>query len=339
MNRSRTLSFLVLVVAFALVACPRRAPEVTPTGTAPAAPVGVEITSRLSATVVGGGPADLVFVGTAAHTLTGLQVRFTAKLLVLRDPGNFGPITINLNPARESLGTLSSRTFPALHKQDFFLQINSEKLGTLVSDAPLTLSAQIDNSPPTATYKSAGGNVEFYKQGDPGRKAVLTVQGVTSDVKPAASQAVDITSRVTANVGGRQANLTLRGTAVHLLSRTSVLFIAKRLVAIDPGDIGPLTFGLNLRRSSAGTLSSDTFPARHQQSFFLQVESEKLGTLVSDDPVVMEAEIQSTPPKATYRSTSGPVAFYRAGDPGKAPVLTVEKVESDVSPAARPYKY
>lgn len=336
MNRLRILSLLVLVVALPLVTCSPKPPVVTPP--VGAAPQGVEITSRLTGTVIGAGQADLTFVGVAAHTQVGLQVRFTAKQLTLRDPGNFGPLTVTLDPRRESLGTLSSRTFPATHRQDFFLQINSERLGTLVADAPLTLSAQIESSPPTATYKSVGGNVEFYKEGDPDKKAVFTVQGVTSDVKPAASQAVDITSRVTARVADTQVDLRLTGTAVHLLRGRNVLFIAKRLVAVNPRDIGPLVLTLNPRRSSVGTLSSDTFPALHQQSFFLQVESEKLGTLVSDDPLIVEAQIQSTPPRATYKSSGRPVAFYRQGDSGRKPVLTIETVESDVTPPARPYR-
>lgn len=332
MHRSRILSPLVMVVALALGACHSLPPPTRDT------PQGVEITSRLSGTVVGAGQVNLTLVGTAAHIQNGLRVVFIAKQLVLQEPGDFGPLTATLNPGRESLGTLSSRTFPATHQQDFFLQINSEKLGTLVSDAPLTLSAQIESSPPTATYKSTSGNVEFYKEGDPDKKAVLTVQGVTSDVKPAASQAVDITSRVTARAADRQVDLRLTGTAVHLTSGRNVLFIAKRLVAVNPRDIGPLTFTLNPRRSSPGTLSSDTFPARHRQSFFLQVQSEKLGTLVSDDPVTVEAEIRSSPPTATYKFAGEPVDFYKQGDPGRKPVLTIETVESDVTPAARPYQ-
>lgn len=338
MHRSKFIFLLVLMVALALAACVHRPPVVTPPSDSEA-PQGVEVTSRLSGSVGGGaGQTELVFVGTAAHNRRGLQVIFTAKTLVLRDPGNIGPITINLDPRLESLGTLSSGTFPATHRQDFFLQINSERLGTLVADAPLTLSAEIRSSPPTATYKSVGGNVEFYKEGDPSKKAVFTVHGVTSDVRPASSQAVDITSRVTARVADRQADLRLTGTAVHLTRSRNVLFTTKRLVAVSPGDVGPLTITLNPRRSSVGTLSSDTFPARHEQSFFLQVQSERMGTLVSDDPVTLSAEIQSSPPRATYKSTSQPVAFYRQGDPDRKPVLTIESVESDVTPAARPYK-
>ncbi|HEX3131897.1 MAG TPA: hypothetical protein VH394_31455, partial [Thermoanaerobaculia bacterium] len=163
----------------------------------------------------------------------------------------------------------------------------------------------------------------------------FTVREVTSDVKPAVSQEVNITSRVTARVADRQVDLRLTGPAVHLTSGRNVLFIRKQLVAVSPGDIGPLTLTLNPRRSSAGTLSSDTFPARHRQSFFLQVNSEKLGTLVSDDPVIVEAEIRSSPPTATYKSVSHPVDFYKEGDPGRKPVLTIETVESDVTPPGR----
>jgi hypothetical protein len=333
MHRSRIVFALLMVVALAFVACRPIVPPPTRD-----APQGVEITSRLTGTVAGAGQVNLTLVGTAAHRQNGLQVIFIAKLLVLRDPGDFGPLTATLNPGRESTGTLSSKTFPATHQQDFFLQINSEKLGTLVSDAPITLSAQIDSSPPTATYKSTSGNVEFYREGDPDKKSVLTVQEVTSDVKPAVSQAVDITSRITARVADRQVDLRLTGPAVHLTSGRNVLFISKRLVAVNPGDIGPLTLTLNPRRSSSGTLSSDTFPARHRQSFFLRVQSEKLGTLVSDDPVIVEAEIRSSPPTATYKSVSKPVDFYKQGDPGKKPMLTIETVESDVTPPARTYQ-
>jgi hypothetical protein len=340
MSRSRILLLLALVAALALVACHPRPinPPAEGTTGATGALQGVEITSRLKGTIAGAGQVNLTLVGTAAHIQSGLSVRFTVKQLVAVDPGNFGPVTATLDPRRESVGTLSSRTFPMEHRQNFFLQIHSERLGTLVSDNPLTLSARIDSSPPTATYRSTGGDVQFYKEGDSSKKPVFTVQEVTSDVKPAASQAVDITSRVTARLADRQADLTFTGTAVHLLNGTNVLFISKTLVTTGPANLGRITINLDPRRPSVGTLDSPTLPALHRQSFFLRIQNERLGTLVSDDPVVVEARIESTPPKATYRSVGQPVEFYKQGDPGKKPVLTFEKVESDVTPAARPYR-
>jgi hypothetical protein len=326
MNRFRILFLLVLFAALAPVA---GYPKDTP-----AASQGVEITSHVKGTVAGAGPVDLTLVGVAAHTLSGRSVIFTAKQLVAREAGNLGPLTVTLNPQRKSVGTLSSRTFPATHKQSFFLRIQSEKLGTLVSDAPVTLSARIESTPPTATYKSAGGPVQFYREDDPGKKPVFTIQEVTSDVKPAASQAVYIKSRVTARVNNKEVSLQLAGPATHLLSGTSVLFTTKRLVAVNPGSIGPLTITLNPQRSSVGTLSSEKFPADHRQSFFLQINSKRLGTLVSDDPVIVAARIESSPPRATYKSDGKPVAFYKRGDRSKKPVLTIESVESDVTPPA-----
>jgi hypothetical protein len=181
--------------------------NLSPTGVnlTPAAPQGVDVTSRLRGTVVGAGQVDLTLVGPAIHTQIGQRVIFTAKQLVVLDSGNFGPLTVTLNPKRESVGTLASEKFPTEHRQDFFLRIQSERLGTLISDAPLTLTARIQSSPPTATYKSTSGDVVFFREDDPDRKPVLTVQAVTSEVKPAVSQAVDIKSRVTARVGGQQA--------------------------------------------------------------------------------------------------------------------------------------
>src|SRR5215218_6081078 len=219
------------------------ASNLAPTGAdlTPSAPQGVDVTSRLRGTVVGAGQVELTLVGPAIHTQNGRQVIFTAKQLVVRDPGNIGPVTVTLNPERESVGTLASEKFPTEHRQNFFLRMQNEKLGTLISDAPLTLSARIDSSPPTATYKSTSGDVVFFREDDPDRRPVFTVQEVTSDVKPAVSQAVDITSRVTARVGNSQVSLRLAGPASHFLSATSVIFNAKRLVALDPGDIGPLT--------------------------------------------------------------------------------------------------
>ncbi len=299
-----------------------------------AAPQGVDITSRLRGTVVGVGEVDLTLIGPAIHTQNGLRVIFTAKQLVLRDPGNIGPVTVTLNPKRESVGSLASEKFPTEHRQDFFLRIQNEKLGTLVSDAPLTLLARIDSSPPTATYKSTRGDVAFYREDDPNRKTVLTVQEVTSDVKPAVSQAVEITSRVTARVDNKPVSLQLAGPASHFLRRTSVIFSAKRLVAVDTGDIGPLTITLDPRGQSVGTLATEKFPTEHRQSFYLQIHSERLGTLVADDPVIVTAHIASTPPTATYKLAGKPVAFHRQDDPGKKTVLTIDGVESDVTPAA-----
>jgi hypothetical protein len=297
----------------------------------PATPQGVEITSRLKATVAGAGPAELVLVGPAIHTQVGRLVFFNAKQLVARSP-ELGPLTVTLDPRRESIGTLASESFPTEHRQSFFLQIHSERLGTLVSDAPLTLAARIGSTPPTARYESVGGDVGFYKEGDPDKRPVLTVHGVSSEVKPAVSQTVAITSRLTARVANQAVRLTVAGRAAHLLSGTSVLFIAKRLVA-DRGDLGPLTVTLDPRRQSVGTLATETFPTEHRQSFFLQIHSERLGTLVSDEPVTVAARIGSTPPRATYKLAGKAVDFYRQGDSGKKPVLTIEGVESKVTPA------
>jgi hypothetical protein len=295
----------------------------------------VDITSRLVGTVAGGGRVELTLVGVASHTLSGRRVLFTAKQLVARDAGILGPVAVTLNPAHPSTGTLSSPTFPATHKQNFFLRIQSEKLGTLVSDAPVVMSAKIQGTPPTATYKSTGGDVAFYREGDSNKRPVFTVHEVTSDVKPAVATVVDMTSRVTARVGGAVANLTLAGSAAHLLSGTSVIFIAKQLVAVNPGDaIGPLTATLDPQHPSLGTLSSDTFPAEHRQSFFLRLQSPRLGTLVSDAPIVMTARIDASPPTATYKMAGEPVAFHKQGDPRGRTVLTIEGVESDVKPAA-----
>jgi hypothetical protein len=333
MNRARLSLLLALVAALASVAGHPQSPPKA----APAGPQGVAITSRLAGTVAGGGQVNLTLVGVASHTQSGLSVLFTAKQLVAVNPGDLGPLTATLNPQQRSVGTLSSRKFPAEHRQKFFLQIHSEKLGTLVSDAPLVLAARIESSPPTATYKSTGGNVAFYKEGDRAKKPVLTVQEVSSDVKPAAAQAVDIKSRVTATVANKQVNLQLAGRASHLLNGTTVLFTAKRLVAVNPGRIGPLTVTLNPRRTSAGTLASEKFPTEHRQSFFLQIQSKRMGTLVSDEPLTLVAHIDSTPPTATYKSEGKPVAFYKQGDRGKKTVLTFDTVESDVTPPKEGY--
>ncbi|HEV8581991.1 MAG TPA: hypothetical protein VGX68_23215 [Thermoanaerobaculia bacterium] len=329
MNRSRILSLLVLFAALGPAASH---PQDVPAA-ARATSQAVEITSRLKATVVGGGQANLTVVGVATHTQTGLTVIFNAKQLIAVDPGDIGPLTITLNPRQKSDGTLSSAKFPAVHRQNFYLLIRSERLGTLISDAPVTLSARIESSPPNTTYKSVGGAVKFYKEGDSRKKPAFIIQQVTSDVKPAASTAVDIKSRVAATVGDKRVELQLAGTAVHVLGGRSVIFTAKRLTAVNPGDIGPLTFTLNPRRPSLGTLSSATFPARHEQNFFLQIQSERLGTLVSDAPLVVAAQIEKSPPAATYKSTGKPVQFYKQGDSGRKPVLTIETVESDVTPA------
>jgi hypothetical protein len=306
----------VLAGALASLAChPRVKPPETET---PPALQAVEVTSRLKGTVAGAGPAELTFVGVAAHTQRRLSVVFVAKQLVAVDPGVLGPVSITLDLRRQSSGTLASASFPTEHRQDFFLQINSEKLGTLISDDPVTLSARIEGSPPTATYKSVSGDVAFFKEGDAGKRPVFTVQEVTSEVRPAVPRPIDITSRFKATAGNRQVDLELRGTAVGLLSRTSTLFIAKRLSAVNPGRVGPLTVTLNPRRQSIGTLASDEFPTEHRQSFFLQIDSRRLGRLVSDRPLVLAARISSCPPTATYLSRE-PVEFYRLDDPGKGP--------------------
>lgn len=323
---------ITLLLAVALAACQPR-PEIAPRPTVTFE--AVEISSQLRASVPGVGPVDLRLVGAALHTRRGLQITFTAKQLILlplpTDP--LGPITAILDPDRKSLGTLSSATFPAEHRQDFFLRIDSERLGSLVSTEPITVAARIDSSPPTARYESVSGPVDFFRQGDPSRKAVLTVQSVVSDVKPARSQEVAITSRIVTRVGGQSVNLVAVGTAAHVLGGTSVIFTRKFLEARDPGPIvGPITIGLDPRRPSLGTLSSARFPAEHRQSFFLEIRSERLGTLVADSPVVVAARIEGSPPTSTYKSLGSAVSFYQVGDASKKPVLVIDSVESDVTP-------
>jgi len=325
MKSSRILSLLALVLA--LVATPAFAAS-----TGGSNLQGVQITSQVQGTATGVGPVNITFTGSAAHTQTGLNVLFTVKQLVAVNPGVLGPLSASLNPNRASTGTLSSTTFPTQHRQNFFLRIKSDTQGTLISDLPLTLSATIQSSPPTATYKSATGNVVFYREGDPNKQPVLTVASVTSDVKPAATQTVNISSLVTASVGSSTATIQFVGSANNLVSGKNVLFIAKQLTAVNPGPLGATTATLDSRQSSAGTLGSDTFPTTHTQSFFLQIQSQNLGTLIADAPVVLSATIQRCPPTATYKSISQPVSFYRQGDPTKQTVLTVQNVESDVTP-------
>lgn len=321
MKRARILSLLV----FTLVA--------VPAFLAAQSPEGVQIVSQVQGTLDGVGPVNLTFTGLAAHNRSGLTVIFTVKQLTAAD-SVVGPISATLNPNRQSLGTLSSSTFPATHRQNFFLQLTNRTLGTLISDLPLTLSATIQSSPPTATYKSVTTNVVFYREGDPNKRPVLTVQSVTSNVQPADSQTVDISSLVTASVGGTTTTVQFTGSASNLLGGRNVLFTAKRLTAVNPGPLGPTTVTLDSRQTSSGSLSSETFPTTHTQKFFLEIQSENLGTLVADSPVVLSATIQACPPTATYKSISQPVPFYRQGDPTKQTVLTVGSVVSDVRPSA-----
>jgi hypothetical protein len=324
MKHSRILSASAL--ALALVVPPAFA------ASASSPQQGVQITSQVQGTLAGGGSVNITFTGSAAATQSGLTTVFNVKQLTAASSA-LGPLSASLDPNRASTGTLASSTFPTLHRQNFFLKIKSATLGTLISDPPLTLSATIQACPPTATYKTATGtNVAFYREGDPNKQPVLTVQSVTSDIKPAATQTVNISSLVTANVGGTTATIQFTGSANNLVSGTNVLFIAKQLTAVNPGPLGPTTVTLDSRQSSAGTLGSNTFPTTHTQNFFLQIQSQNLGTLVADTPVVLSATIQRCPPTAIYKLTGPPVSFYRQGDPSKQTVLTIQNVESDVTP-------
>jgi hypothetical protein len=327
MKRLRILSLVVLILA--LIAAPAFAATGGSTGTQQ----GVQISSQVVGTVAGVGPVNLTFIGSAAHTLNGLNVIFNVKLLTAAT-SPLGPLSLTLDPTRPSTGTLSSTTFPAVHTQNFFVLISS-RAGTLTSDSPLTLQATIQSTPPTATYKSIGGNVVFYQQGDPNKRPVLTVQSVTSDVKPATTQTVNIASVVTASLGSTQATIQLNGSASNLVSGTSVLFINKSLTAVNPGPLGTTTASLDTRQPSSGTLGSTSFPTTHTQSFFLQIQSQALGTLVADTPIILSATIQSCPPNATYKLSGPAVPFYQLGDPSKKTLLTVENVVSTVTPPAK----
>jgi hypothetical protein len=322
MKRSRILPLLAL--ALALVAMPAFA------ATGGSTQQGVQITSQVQGTVAGA-VVNITFTGLGAHTVSGLNVIFTTKKLVAAN-SVLGSLSASLDPNRASLGTLSSSTFPAVHRQNFFLRITGSTVGTLISDLPLTLSATIQSSPPTATYRSATGNVVFYHEGDPNKQPVLTVQSVSSDVKPAATQTVNVSSVVTASIGTSTTTIQFTGSASDLVSGQNVLFISKQLTA-SSGPLGSTTVTLDSRQSSDGTLRSSTFPTTHTQNFFLQIQSQNLGTLVADAPVILSATIQGCPPSATYRLTGKPVPFYRQGDPSKLTVLTIQDVVSDVTPS------
>ncbi len=299
---------------------------------------GVQINSLVSGTVAGGGTVSFTVAGLGSHTLSGTIVIFNVKQLSAAT-SPLGPVTISLNTSHTSNGTLSSTTFPAVHTQNFFLRIKSSTVGTLVSDLPITLRATINQSPPTATYKSTSGNVVFYKEGDTSKTPVFTVSGVSSDVKPATTQTVNVSSVVTATVGGSTTTVQFNGSASNLASGQNVLFINKSLTAVNPGPLGATTAILDPSQSSAGTLSSTTFPTTHTQNFFLQIRSQNLGTLVADTPITLTATISACPPNATYRSVSPAVPFYRQGDPTKTTVLTVQSVSSSVTPgSAQPAK-
>src|SRR5260370_18729115 len=66
----RMLPLLALVVTFAPVVCHAQEEAATPSKAAAKAPAGVDITSRLTATAVGGGPVQPTLVARAAHTPT-----------------------------------------------------------------------------------------------------------------------------------------------------------------------------------------------------------------------------------------------------------------------------
>jgi hypothetical protein len=323
MKRLRVLSLPVIALALALAAMPAFAQPPLQ---------GVSITSRVQATVAGAA-VNITFTGSGAHSQNGLNVLFSFKQLTAAS-SPLGPLSASLDPSRPSAGTLSSSTFPAVHRQNFFLRIKTSTMGTLISDAPLTLSATIRSSPPTATYTSATGNVAFYREGDPNKQPVLTVQSVSSDITPAASQKVNISSLVTATVGTATTTVQFTGSATNLVSGQNVLFISKQLTAVNPGVLGATTATLDSRQSSDGTLGATKFPTTHTQNFFLQIQSQNLGTLVADTPVTLTATIQNCPPTATYKLAGKPVPFYRQGDPSKATVLTIQNVVSDVTPSA-----
>ncbi|HYO16877.1 MAG TPA: hypothetical protein VE685_27075 [Thermoanaerobaculia bacterium] len=321
MKRIRILSLLALALV------------VVPAFVAAQSSEGVQIDSQVQGTLDGVGAVNIRFTGVAAHNRSGQTVIFTTKQISAQD-SVVGPISATLNPNRQSTGTLSSSTFPATHRQNFFLRISNRTLGTLISDSPLTLSATIQSSPPTATYKSVTTSVVFYREGDPNKRPVLTVNSVTSNVQPATSQTVNISSVVTANVGGSTTTVQFNGSGSNLLGGTSVLFTAKQLTAVNPGPLGPTTVTLDPRQTSSGSLGSETFPTSHTQRFFLRIQSQNLGTLIADAPVVLSAQIQACPPNAIYNSVSQPVNFYREGDPTRQTVLTVENVTSQVTPSS-----
>ena len=321
MKRLKNLCFPAIVLALVLAAMPAFAQPPLE---------GVSITSRVQATV-GGAATTIIFTGSGAHSRNGLAVNFTVKQLTAAT-SPLGPISASLDSARPSNGTLSSSTYPAVHRQDFFLRIKTSTLGTLISDVPLTLSATIRSSPPTATYTSGAVNVAFYREGDPNKQPVLTVRDVSSDITPAASQTVGISSVVTATVGTATTTVQFTGSATNLVSGQNVLFISKQLTAANSALLGPTTATLDSRESSNGTLGSSTFPTTHTQNFFLQIQSQNLGTLVADAPIVLAATIQGCPPNATYKFNTKPVPFYRQGDPSKQTVLTIQNVVSEVTP-------
>jgi hypothetical protein len=148
----------------------------------------------------------------------------------------------------------------------------------------------------------------------------------------ATSQTVHMTSFVTATVGTSSATVQFTGTAVNQLTGLTVVFLNKDLVSTGSSPLGSTTVTLNSQHASTGTLASSSFPTVHTQNFFLQIQSQNLGTMVSDSPIILHATIHGCPPTATYTMTGAPVPFYHLGDPTKQTVMTVQNVVSNVTP-------
>jgi hypothetical protein len=155
---------------------------------------------------------------------------------------------------------------------------------------------------------------------------------VTAPTFAATSQTVHVSSVVTATVGTSSATVQFVGTAVNQLTGRSVVFVNKDLVSTGSSPLGTTTITLNSQHASTGTLASTTFPTVHTQNFFLQIQSQNLGTMVSDSPITLHASIQRCPPTATYTMTGPPVPFYHLGDPTKQTVMMVQNVVSNVTP-------
>lgn len=337
MNRSRLLPLLAFAAMLQSLACLAQgagpAKPAQPAKTAAPRYQWLIITSQLTGKLASGGKVQLTLSSVAVYTETDLKVLFSEMYMVAENPGDLGPLTVTLNRGRQSAGTLESRRRMAEHRQDFYLRIRSEKLGTLVSRDPLTLSARIESLPPTATYKSVSKDVQFYQEDDRDHKPVLTVQQVTADMKPASQQVIRLQSRITATVAGKKVEIQALGLASYILTGRRVFFTSNSFSPVDaPPEIGVFTASLNGDRVSAGTLAAATFPTEHRQDFFLLIVSKRFDRLVNDDPLTLSATIGHSPPTGTTYKLVKPVTFYQRGDKSRKPVLTFEAVESTVRP-------
>lgn len=123
--------------------------------------------------------------------------------------------------------------------------------------------------------------------------------------------------------------------AGHHLGPRALVWQNTTLTGKHP-ELGTVTVHLEPTQVQAGTLlpvvANQAFPAINRNTYFFVFTIDAVGELISEQPAIVEALIDTVPPTSTYVFRNGPLNFYLRSDPTKTTVAILEAAVTDVQP-------